>query len=283
MKKYQLSFPQINCLTFPVHITIGHSKLLLHSILEPLAFFIGFRYFLYLRKKEGDAIASPNRTWIFIGAIAGAFIGSRLIGGLEDPPQIKIADNIWWYFYQNKTVLGGFLGGLLGVEGIKKIIGEKKASGDLFVYPMILALIIGRIGCFSMGVYEETYGLPTRVPWAMHLGDSWLRHPVCLYEILFLLLLWMGVSYLRKKVALQNGALFKLFMISYCAFRFCLDFIKPHYTFPFNLSTIQVVALLGLLYYCRYITHPWKLIRSEEKNANGKETFIQKETWLKEG
>ena len=107
---------------FPIEISIGSTKILLHSIMEPLGFFIGFRYFMFLRKKQGDVIASENRTWILIGAIFGALLGSRLIGGLENPPQISIADNVWFYFYQNKTVLGGFLGGLWGVEIIKKII-----------------------------------------------------------------------------------------------------------------------------------------------------------------
>ncbi len=172
--------------------------------MEPLAFFVGFRYFMFLRGREGDIIDSPNRIWIFIGAIFGAFIGSRLIGGLENPQQIKLASNIWWYFYQNQTVLGGFLGGLIGVELVKKMIGEKTASGDLFTYPMILALIIGRIGCFSMGVYEETYGLPTTLPWGMHLGDSKLRQPVCLYEILFLIVFWIGLVQLEKRYTLQN-------------------------------------------------------------------------------
>src|SRR6478672_1550675 len=241
-----LFYHQINCLQFPVEITIGQTHILLHSIMEPLAFFTGFRYFMYLRRRQGDVIPSTNRIWIFIGAIIGALLGSRLIGGLEDPPQIGLVNNVWFYFYQNKTVLGGFLGGLLGVELIKKIIHEKEASGDLFTYPIILALIIGRIGCFSMGVYEETYGSPTNLPWGMHLGDSKLRHPVCVYEIIFLILLWVGLVQLEKRYQLQNGARFKIFMIAYCLFRLLLDFIKPHYTYSIGLSTIQLTALAGL-------------------------------------
>lgn len=81
----------------------------------------------------------------------------------------------------------------------KKMIGEKKSSGDLFVYPMLLALIIGRIGCFSMGVYEETYGIKTDLPWAMNLGDGIPRHPVTLYEIIFLLCFWIVLKQLQKK------------------------------------------------------------------------------------
>jgi prolipoprotein diacylglyceryltransferase len=231
-------------------------------VFEVLAFFIGFRYFLWLRKKRGDAIKTPNRTWIIIGAIFGALIGSRLIGGLEDPTEIKKADNLLFYFYQNKTVLGGFLGGLAGVELVKKIIKEKQASGDLFVYPIILALIIGRIGCFSMGIYEETYGTVTKLPWGMNLGDGFSRHPVCLYEIFFLLVLWGCLRTIRKKLTLEHGALFKLFMIAYLGFRLLLDFIKPHYTFDVGLSTIQLTCIVGLLYYLPFIIRPKKLLSS---------------------
>jgi prolipoprotein diacylglyceryltransferase len=236
-------------MNFPVMLSLGESKFPLHGILEFAAYFIGFRYFLYLRKRQPDTINTSNRVWILIGAIFGSIVGSRIVGGLEDPGQIKIADNVFLYFYQNKTVLGGFLGGLWGVEIIKKVIKEKHSSGDLFTYPMILALVIGRIGCFSMGVYEETYGTATTFFTGMNLGDGQLRHPVALYEIVFLILLWIGLVQLEKKYQLAEGLRFKFFMIAYVVFRFFLDFVKPHYTFNFGLSTIQVTGAVGLLYY----------------------------------
>ncbi|MEN9570595.1 MAG: hypothetical protein RL172_1826 [Bacteroidota bacterium] len=234
---------------FPVSLYIGNQQILLHAVTEFAAYFVAFRYFLFLRKKSSDSISTNNRTWILIGAILGAVLGSRIVGGLEDPGQLKMADNFWLYFYQNKTVLGGFLGGVWGVEAIKIIIGEKNSSGDLFTYPMILALIIGRIGCFCMGIYEETYGTVTRLFTGMNLGDGKLRHPVTLYEILFLLLLWIGLAQAEKKYELANGLRFKLFMMAYCCYRFLQEFIKPHYTLSIGLSTIQLTALVGLLYY----------------------------------
>lgn len=246
-------------MNFPVQFHIGSSVISLHAVLETLAFFTGFRYFLYLRKKQGDAYTSSSRVWVIVGAVFGALIGSRLIGSLERPYEWKTTANLFGYVYTNKTVVGGFLGGLAGVETMKKMIGEKKASGDLFVYPMMLALIIGRIGCFSMGVFEETYGYPTSLPWGMNLGDNLRRHPVALYEILFLLLLWSGLKRLQKTTPLQAGALFKLFMISYLLFRFLLDFIKPHYSLFTGLSTIQLTCLAGLLYYSPFIYRPKKL------------------------
>jgi phosphatidylglycerol---prolipoprotein diacylglyceryl transferase len=119
----------------------------------------------------------------------------------------------------------------------------------LFVYPLILALIIGRVGCFSMGIYEETYGTVTDFFTGMNLGDNRLRHPVTLYEIVFLFLLWLALLQIEKKHQLANGLRFKIFMIAYCLFRLMLDFIKPHYTFSIGLSTIQITASVGLLYY----------------------------------
>jgi phosphatidylglycerol:prolipoprotein diacylglycerol transferase len=248
-------------LQFPVTITIGHINILLHTITEFAGMFIGFRYYLFLKRKQGDIIESSNRLWIIIGVTLGAFMGSRLIGGLENPGKLFQSKNIFLYFYLNQTIVGGLLGGLFGAELVKFFIHEKKASGNLFTYPVILALIIGRMGCFSMGVYEETYGLPTALPWGMNLGDNIPRHPVCLYEIIFLLMLSATLIQLEKKYLLQNGARFKIFMMAYCSFRFMLDFIKPHYTFSIGLSTIQIVVLLGLIYYYRYIIHPKKLLQ----------------------
>ena len=234
--------------------------MLLHSLTEILAFAIGFKYFQYLKRKEGDRLTTTNRSWVLAGAIFGALIGSRLLGGFENPPLIKAANNTLLYFYKNKTVVGGFLGGLVGVELVKKWIGETRSSGDLFVQPILLALIIGRIGCFSMGIYEETYGLPTAMPWGMNLGDGLSRHPVDLYEIIFLILLWIAFIRIRKKYELRTGAYFRIFMIAYLSFRFLLDIMKPHFNIIGNLSVIQLACVAGLLYYRSDIVFPQKLI-----------------------
>ena len=245
---------------FPFTVDIAGTQILWHSLAEPVSIFIGFRYYLYLRKKQGDLINSQKRLWILVGAIFGAVLGSRLVGGFENPPAVFASDNPLLYIYENKTVLGGFLGGLFGVELIKRAINEKQSSGDLFTYPIILALIIGRIGCFSMGVYEETYGTPSGLFTAMNLGDGIPRHPVVLYEMIFLILLWMGLKRMEQKYTLVRGARFIMFMIAYIFFRFLLDFIKPHYTFSFGLSTIQIVCVIGLIYYYRYLLTPKKLL-----------------------
>lgn len=245
---------------FPLNIRIGNSEIPSHLVFEILAFFVGYRYYTYLRKKQEDRISNENRVWILIGAAGGAFLFSRLLGTLEDPTIFFDSNTHFIYYLNNRTIVGGLLGGLLGVEVVKKIIGEKNSSGDLFTYPIILAMSIGRIGCFLAGTDDHTYGIQSSLPWAIDLGDGIKRHPTNLYEIIFLLILWSVLAFISKKNKLVNGATFKLFMFSYLLFRFCIEFIKPSFFFSFGLSMIQLTCILGLIYYYKILFQPKHLL-----------------------
>ena len=253
---------------YPVEIGLGHVRVSAHFVLETLAFIVGFRYFLFLKRKQSDPIPESNRIWIIIGAAFGAFLFSRVLGSLEDPQAWARAENPWLYFYANKTIVGGLLGGLLFVEITKFFLNEKSSSGDLFTYPLLLAMIIGRIGCFSAGIYEPTFGVASSLPWAMDLGDGILRHPVALYEVVFLVLLWVSLYNLEKYTRLGMGVRFKLFMIAYLAFRFVLEFIKPVHPLVWSFTTIHLACVAGLVYYYRTLTllfyNPGKLAVHEQ-------------------
>ena len=252
---------------FPVIFEFGFFKLQAHLLFEVLAFFIGFRYFLWLRRKQEDVVGSYDRIWIIVGAAAGALIGSRLLGGLEQPEIFFSGETSLLYYYENKTIVGGLLGGLIGVETIKKFIGVKSSSGDLFTFPLILAIMLGRIGCFLAGTTDGTHGLETTLPWGMDLGDGLIRHPAALYEIGFLLLLWIVLRALRKRFTLANGALFKLFMMAYLGYRFGVEFIKPGWHFSFGLTSIQLACALGLTYYLAIVRHPRRLLATSEPKS----------------
>jgi phosphatidylglycerol:prolipoprotein diacylglycerol transferase len=162
----------------------------------------------------------------------------------------------------NKTIIGGMLGGLIGVELTKKRIGVTVSSGDLMVYPLILAMIIGRTGCFLAGLEDGTYGIASNLPWAINFGDGIRRHPTNLYEILFWLMLWISLRLIERKHEFANGARFKVFMASYLIFRLLVEFIKPAYFFGFGLSVIQLVCIGGILYYYKVFLYPSKLIKT---------------------
>ncbi|KUJ62798.1 diacylglyceryl transferase [Flavobacteriaceae bacterium CRH] len=237
-------------MTFPFQFEIFEKTFYWHSIFETLAFFIGIRIYYFLKKRTQDPISDTNRLIIMIGAMIGALLGSRIIALLEDPA--AISNQTFLTFYQNKTVAGGFLGGLLGVEIIKKIIGVKIASGDLYVIPIIVALFVGRIGCFSMGIAEPTFGNETTFITGMNLGDGLQRHPVALYEMVFMILLFIFYQNIKNKPML-NGDRFKLFMVLYFLFRFLVEFLKPYKPLFLNLSSIQWSSLFIFLYYRKFL------------------------------
>ena len=240
---------------FPIDIHIGSGTIPSHFVLEVLGFFVAFIYFLYLSKKKSDPLSENHRWFVILGGAFGALIGSRLIAALERPYLFFHPPSILFY-YENQTIVGGLIGALVGVEIIKKILKEKKRSGDLFVYPLILGMIIGRVGCFLTGVKDDTVGLPSRLPWAFDQGDGIPRHPTSLYEILFLIILWIALYQLAKRVSIKNGVLFRLFIFSYATFRFFIEFIKPIQPIALGLSAIQITCVCILLYYkINFIVH----------------------------
>ncbi len=213
-----------------------------------MAFFLAFRYYVVLRKQQVDTISSDNRLSIILGAVLGALVGSRLVGFLENPILISSIEQLL-QLMNTKTIMGGLFGGLLGVEIAKKIIGEKQSSGDLFTLPIIVGIFIGRIGCFLMGIKEFTYGKVTAFPLGMDLGDGLLRHPLALYELVFLVGLFWLLKRFRETKDLEDGMLFKLFMLLYFGFRFLLEFLKPNIFFVLGLSSIQWLCVICFVYY----------------------------------
>jgi len=228
-------------------------------IFEILAYLIGFRIYLHHRKKKGDAISDDKRLSIILGAIVGAWLGSRILAMLEHLDLIHGPRDFFLHIIASKTIVGGLLGGLIGVEIARKIIGEKQSSGDLFTYPLILAIAIGRIGCFLSGMNDATHGSPSNLPWAMNLGDGFNRHPTALYEIIFLLAVALTLHLLERRYIFERGFRFKMFMTLYLIWRLWIDSLKPSEPLTLTLSAIQLACVLGLCYYGKV---PLKFLRA---------------------
>ena len=193
---------------------------------------------------------------IILGAAIGALLGSRITGYLENPV-VEFSAAGFIQLLNTKSIVGGLFGGLLGVEIAKKMIGEKQSSGDLFTLPIIVGIFIGRIGCFLSGTSEFTYGQVTTFFAGMDLGDGLKRHPLALYELIFLSFLFIALRMLHKKQKLKNGQLFQIFMLAYFGFRFLIEFIKPNVFFIIGLSSIQWLCIVCFVYY-RQLINPFK-------------------------
>lgn len=91
-------------ITYPVELAWGHFRLPIHLLCEVLAYSLGYRLYTTLRARTPDRISYQGRQWIFVGAAAGALLGSRL---LEHPAELLHPPGGWLYYFTNKTIMGG--------------------------------------------------------------------------------------------------------------------------------------------------------------------------------
>ena len=224
-----------------------------HLMLEYLAFFLAYRHYVYLRKRSTDPISTSHRLSIILGAAVGAFLGSRVVAFLENPI-VDFNTVSLFSLYNLKTIMGGLFGGLIGVEFTKWKLKEGQSSGDLFTLPIIMGIFIGRIGCFLSGTNEFTYGTSTTFFTGMNLGDGLHRHPIALYELVFLFMLYFVLRRLYNQKKFESGVIFQLFMLSYFGFRFFIEFLKPNAFLLLGLSTIQWLCIVCFIYYRNTLT-----------------------------
>jgi len=177
-----------------------------------------------------------------IGALAGAFLAG------ETPSLMRGEGSL------SHSVAGAFAGAVFAVELYKLARGIKGSTGAIFVAPFSVGIVLGRWGCLFSGVADDTYGIPTALPWGVDLGDGVTRHPVQIYEslsmLVFLLLYLEGLAR-RRDWAMKYG--FYWMAIAYGGERFIWEFLKPYPTIigPFNVFHLISGGLV--IYGCIWI------------------------------
>jgi phosphatidylglycerol:prolipoprotein diacylglycerol transferase len=234
--------------TFPLYVPLGPWQLHPHWVFETLAYSMGFRLYLRQRRRSGDVIDGGTRWSIVAAAAAGGAIGSRLLFWLEDPPVTLAHWNDIAFLLGGKTIIGGLLGALISVELVKRRLGIRRRTGDLFALPIACGIAIGRIGCFLSGLPDGTFGTPTSMPWGVDFGDGIARHPTQLYEAVGLSALVVVLARVGRRPH-REGDLFKVFMVAYLGLRLLLDALKPEVRVALGLSSLQWAALATLFYY----------------------------------
>jgi phosphatidylglycerol:prolipoprotein diacylglycerol transferase len=246
-------------------MTIPDLPPMVHTLFEAISYFVGVRLYLWqsARRPARSRLLRVDALWVAAGAVAGAALGSKVVYWMQYPSLLEAHWREPAVLFGGKTIVGGLLGGLAGVELTKAWRAIRQSTGDDFVVPLIVGMSIGRIGCFLAGIPDNTYGIESSLPWAVTYSDGIARHPAPLYEILFLLLFWPWVAKLRRSMPCA-GDTFKVFFASYLAFRFAAEFIKPPFgtlqsplehnvtridLYGSTVTGIQIACLLGLTYY----------------------------------
>ena len=171
------------------------------------------------------------------GALVGGYLSGSLVSLVGPVPTLS------------HSIAGVLAGAIAGVELYKLARGIKGSTGAAFVGPLALGIAVGRWGCLLAGLADNTYGSPTRLPWAVDLGDGIGRHPVQIYESLAMaafLAIYLAALDRRRSWALYRA--FYVFVGWYGLQRFLWEFVKPYPRLIAGLDLFQIICL-GLMGY----------------------------------
>lgn len=203
----------------------------------------------------------PGARWVSVGALVGAVLGSKLgmvmfepVGAWTEHLARALA-----FDFSGRTVVGGLIGGYLGVEVTKRIVGITRSTGDGWAVALPTAQGIGRIGCWLHGC---CYGAPTDAAWGLPMHGLH-RHPVQLVEAAADLLLAAVVWSLRRH-PWPAGHLFRRYLVGYAVIRFGCEFLRGDPSRMVGpLTVVQVVCAVAA------VGFTWALVRGERAGAAG--------------
>jgi phosphatidylglycerol:prolipoprotein diacylglycerol transferase len=257
----------------PTGFYIGNFQIYYYGIIIMLGAVAGAYLAYWLAKSFGE---DGDRIWdIMPWVLAAGIVGAR-IWHILTPPASMMAQGITLanYLAHPLDMLYTRRGGL-GIPGA--VIGgvialyfycrSKKISFlrwvDLIVPGLALAQAIGRWGNF---INQEVYGAPSNLPWAITIDPAHrlpgfenisTYHPLFLYESLWNLLnaavlVFVAIRFVKW---LKAGDVFLIYLVTYPAMRFLLEFIRldpsPVGGINANQTIMGAIAVisLGILIY----------------------------------
>ncbi|MFC1906400.1 prolipoprotein diacylglyceryl transferase [Chloroflexota bacterium] len=214
--------------------------------------------------KKGAKISYDT---VFTAALVGipsGIVVSRLLHVIDNiviaklHPELALAGRVVDYTQHPGQIIGGagltiygaVLGAALGIWIYSRF--SKVQFGylvDLIVPGLILAQVVGRVGCTINGC---CYGSSTSLPWGViythpdclaPLGIA--VHPTQVYEIIYLLIIFLVVLVLKGRLR-PDGSLFLVYLGLYSAWRIGVGFLRDGIPFLFSLHQAQVIGIIVL-------------------------------------
>ncbi len=182
---------------------------------------------------------------IYIAALAGAFLGAKLVYlGAEGWLHWHDA-NRWLVLATGKSITGALLGGYLAVEIAKRLLKYSGSTGDWFAVIVPVGIMLGRIGCYLNGCCLGRVCEPSWFTLNDPAGVA--RWPAVPLEFLFNALM-LGVILLLRRGRIAPGQLFHIYLMAYGIFRFFHEFMRdtPQILGPISGYQITALALAGL-------------------------------------
>jgi len=185
---------------FPVLFHVGSFTVHTYGVVLMLAFLAALGRTYQVVKRQADPTIPPDNILdAGIWMIVIGTVGARLLFVLVDWDSYRHAPNfplntlqVWQGGLSFHGGLFGGIGALIGYCLLKRMSILKVA--DLFAPSVMLAYVIGRLGCLLNGC---CYGAPTTMPWGIRFHDDGVltppSHPTQLYASLLSLVFFFGL------------------------------------------------------------------------------------------
>lgn len=232
----------------PIILTIGSLELRWYGVMVALAILTVVLWTYYQTKKGAKITSDQVLSGFIIGTISG-IIGARLL---------HVVDYWSYYSAHPENIIGGdglaIYGGILGAALGLLIYSKFSKFKALYLFDVMAPGIafsqaVGRIGCLINGC---CYGAHCDLPWAISYShpDSFAEklnfgyHPTQVYEMIFMVILGLGLILLKKKIRFM-GSQFYMYFGCYSVFRFAVGFIRDNEAVVGNLVQSQVIGLVA--------------------------------------
>lgn len=237
----------------PVAFTIGSVAIRWYGLMIALGVFVLVLWTFWQVKKYWPDFLPERVLALAIVGIPSAIIFARLIHVIDR----------WEYYSQNLnqiiggeglTIYGAILGAVLGTWIYSRFRPFNYGFGaDLVTPGIILAQIIGRIGCFLNGCCHGPE-ISTSLPWSViYLNPICAAdiknvpvHPTQLYEIVFLAFLFVIIMLLKSRLK-PDGSLFLVYLGGYSLWRFSIGFLRVNEPFLFGMHQAQFIGIVVLI------------------------------------
>ncbi|MCH8274640.1 MAG: prolipoprotein diacylglyceryl transferase [Armatimonadetes bacterium] len=220
-----------------------------------------------------DGVATLG-TWMLLAGIVGA----RLAYVAQDWPEYAAEPvRIMRLWDGGMTSFGGFLFGLIALFIWARIAGVRPVVAlDLMAAPALIAIGVGRIGCFFNGC---CYGGECALPWAVHFPDApGPAHPAQLYATLMhwaaagLLLLYERRLWRSASPKWKPGTFIALAFVAYGVVRFIYEFFRigptsdPYKDLPLTAAHFVSIfmVVVGVVWLAFLLSKPAREFVTEE-------------------
>lgn len=250
--------------SLPLHIdavafVVGNVSVLWYTVYYLIGVILAALFFVSLVRRRGLIQSEDTTIELIVSVLWGVIIGARLgfviLYGdesyLREPWRIISPYDFTtdtWIGIRGLSFHGGLIGGAIGLWRFSLEANRHFWDfADTLVQAVPIGIFFGRIGNFFN---HEILGRFTEAAWGMRMlpEESFLRHPVTLYEALGEGLILFFFLVLAARLSPRSGMLAALFLIGYGTIRFFLEYFRDGPLLgDFFLTMGQAVSFLMVL------------------------------------